>query len=215
MKTFRGTERVIYEYIVNHAQELGEISAKQIASETLSNTTSVNRVCKKMGYASYTELRYTLPQDLSRDEKHSQSSIIQNQVIETLCSAIQCARVVYLYARGGSIVSVSYLSRFLSIANIPHLVITDIHQLALASDGLVLLISKSGETQSVIDMAHNAKRKGIKVFAISKASSTLSHVSDANIDLQEQISGISLYSRESQIRILEVVDQIGRHLFRE
>ncbi|MGI9279021.1 MAG: MurR/RpiR family transcriptional regulator [Endozoicomonas sp.] len=212
MKSFQGTERIIYEYILNHVNDLGDISAKQIAAIAHSNTTSVNRVCKKMGYASYTELRYSLPHDLREDSDFSEADTAKNKTIEKMTQAMKKVRVVYLYARGGSIVSVSYLSRFLSIANIPHLVITDIHQLALASEGLVLLISKSGETQAVIDLAHNAKRKGMKVFAISKDDSSLSHVSDFNINLNEPISGLSLYKRESQLRILEIIDQVGCQL---
>ena len=63
MNTFQGTERLIYEFIIHHADQLKDISAKQVATSTHSNTTSVNRVCKKMGYASYTEIRYKLPID--------------------------------------------------------------------------------------------------------------------------------------------------------
>ena len=101
------------------------------------------------------------------------------------------------------------------MANLPHLPITDIHQLALAEKGVLVLVSKSGETQSIIDMAHNAKRKGLKVLSISYQGSTLSHVSNLNIDLEDQVTGLSLYSRESQLSILKVVDQLGYHLLLE
>lgn len=58
MNSFRGSERLIFEYIQHHACNISNISAKQIARDTFTTTTSVNRVCKKMGYKSYTELRY-------------------------------------------------------------------------------------------------------------------------------------------------------------
>lgn len=48
MNTFKGIERVIYEYLISHASQLAEISAKTIANKALTTTTSVNRVCKKM-----------------------------------------------------------------------------------------------------------------------------------------------------------------------
>ena len=86
--------------------------AKQIAAIAYSNTTSVNRVCKKMGYASYTELRYSLPHDLREDSDFSEADTARNKTIEKMTQAMKKVRVVYLYARGGSIVSVSYLSRF-------------------------------------------------------------------------------------------------------
>lgn len=212
MNTFKGIERVIYEYLISHASELAEISAKTIANKALTTTTSVNRVCKKMGYASYTELRYKLADDLKKQTQSVIEEDDQIQRIEKIAHSLNQSPVVYLYSRGASIVSVSYLSRFLSLANVPHLVITDIHQLARAESGTVMLISKSGETQSVVDMAHNAKRKGLKVFAISHTGSTLAGIASTNLDLAEQVDGISPYSRESQIHILELVDAIGREL---
>ena len=213
MNTFRGTERTIYEYLIGHASELPEISAKTIANKALTTTTSVNRVCKKMGYASYTELRYKLALELRQEKKGNlNDSTDQQQSISQFSSVIKESNVVYLYSRGASIVSTTYLSRFLSLANAPHLVITDIHQLTRAEMGTLILISKSGETHAVIEMAQNAKRKGLNVVSISRSGSTLDQVSHLNIGLDEQVDGISLYGRESQIQILELVDMIGKEL---
>ncbi|MGR5288451.1 MurR/RpiR family transcriptional regulator [Vibrio maritimus] len=212
MNTFRGIERVIYEYLIGHASQLHEISAKTIANKALTTTTSVNRVCKKMGYASYTELRYKLANELKEQAQNLDGEKCEQSVISQVAKTLSGSPVVYLYSRGASIVSVNYLSRFLSLANVPHLVITDIHQLTRAELGTVLLISKSGETQAVVEMAHNAKRKGLKVMGISRKGSTLAQSSHLNVPLEEQVDGISLYSRESQIHILNIVDKIGKVL---
>ncbi|BAC97422.1 transcriptional regulator [Vibrio vulnificus YJ016] len=212
MNTFRGIERVIYEYLIGHASQLHEISAKTIANKALTTTTSVNRVCKKMGYASYTELRYKLANELKKQAQNQEGEECEQSVISQVAKTLSGSPVVYLYSRGASIVSVNYLSRFLSLANVPHLVITDIHQLTRAELGMLLLISKSGETQAVVEMAHNAKRKGLKVMGISRKGSTLAQSSHLNIPLEEQVDGISLYSRESQIHILNIVDKIGKEL---
>jgi DNA-binding MurR/RpiR family transcriptional regulator len=212
MNTFRGIERVIYEYLIGHASQLHEISAKTIANKALTTTTSVNRVCKKMGYASYTELRYKLANELKEQAQNLDGEKCEQSVISQVAKTLSDSPVVYLYSRGASIVSVNYLSRFLSLANVPHLVITDIHQLTRAELGTVLLISKSGETQAVVEMAHNAKRKGLKVMGISRKGSTLAQSSHLNVPLEEQVDGISLYSRESQIHILNIVDKIGKVL---
>ncbi|MDG3086167.1 MurR/RpiR family transcriptional regulator [Vibrio hannami] len=212
MNTFRGIERNIYEFLISHASDLPEISAKTIANEALTTTTSVNRVCKKMGYASYTELRYRLAEDLNKTADVANTNTDNTQRIKDVAKTLKSSPVVYLYSRGASIVSINYLSRFLSLANIPHLVITDIHQLTCANTGTVLLVSKSGETKAVVEMAQNAKRKGLKVLAVSYQSSTLDQISHINIALDQQVDGISLYHRESQIQILELVDLIGKAL---
>jgi DNA-binding MurR/RpiR family transcriptional regulator len=165
-----------------------------------------------MGYASYTELRYKLANELKEQAQNLDGEKCEQSVISQVAKTLSDSPVVYLYSRGASIVSVNYLSRFLSLANVPHLVITDIHQLTRAELGTVLLISKSGETQAVVEMAHNAKRKGLKVMGISRKGSTLAQSSHLNVPLEEQVDGISLYSRESQIHILNIVDKIGKVL---
>lgn len=211
MNQFQGIERAIYEYLIGHASELHNISAKTIANKALTTTTSVNRVCKKMGYTSYTELRYKLDNELKQQITTPSNETNLEQIIG-VANLLKSSPVVYLYSRGASIVSVNYLSRFLSLANLPHLVITDIHQLTRAELGTLLLISKSGETNAVIEMAQNAKRKGLKVLGISHQGSTLDQVCHLNVALEEQVDGISLYGRESQIHSLQIVDQIGKEL---
>ena len=216
MNTFRGTERTIYEYLISHATELPETSAKSIASKTLSTTTSINRVCKKIGYASYTALRYQLATDLHEEKStidvNDEANDLKPSLVTLFCQTLKKSSVVYLYARGASIVSTNYLARFLSLANIPHLLITDIHQLTRAEIGTLLLISKSGETHAVLEMAHTAKRKGLKVMSISESCSSLDYISHKNLGLKKQLNSVSLYSRESQIHILEVVDKVGEKL---
>lgn len=44
MNSFQGSERLIFEYIQHHATHISTISAKEIARDTFTTTTSVNRV---------------------------------------------------------------------------------------------------------------------------------------------------------------------------
>lgn len=215
MNTFQGVERLIYEYILNHASQLKTIPAKQIAARTHSNTTSVNRVCKKMGYASYTEARFMLGNDAQAASSGAGALQVGQALqcdLEKIVQAITSHNLIYLYGRGASINSLNYLSRFLSIANIPSLTVVDVHQLAKAQEGLMLLISKSGETQSVVQMAHTAKSKQLYVASISPQNSSLGLSSNLNIDLGEKVGKLSLYDRESQLKTLIAIDELGRLL---
>lgn len=165
MNSFQGSERLIFEYIQHHATHISTISAKEIARDTFTTTTSVNRVCKKMGYKSYTELRYRFlrdhftPAPVNPDVgPQAEEIVVEMSVLLTHSSHI------FLYARGASLTSLNYLSRFLSLASLPHLILNDMHQLTRVSKGTLVLISKSGETQSLIEMARNALRKRIKDY---------------------------------------------------
>jgi DNA-binding MurR/RpiR family transcriptional regulator len=84
-----------------------------------------------------------------------------------------------------------------------------VHQLTRVSRGTLVLISKSGETQSLIEMARNALRKGLKIIAITREGSTLASVSTLCWPLEININAISLYQREGQLELLNAVDRIG------
>ncbi|EGT4269495.1 SIS domain-containing protein, partial [Cronobacter sakazakii] len=85
----------------------------------------------------------------------------------------------------------------------------DVHQLALINKGTLLLVSKSGETKAIVEMARNAKRKNIRVMAITRNNSSLSQVASRTWAVEDTDEASSLYQRESQIKILDFIDSIG------
>lgn len=210
MNSFQGSERLIFEYIQHHAHDISTISAKAIARDIFTTTTSVNRVCKKMGYNSYTELRYKFLRDqLTATPSWPVTLTGEDNIVTQLSELLLHSSHIYLYARGASLTSLNYLSRFLSLASLPHLILNDVHQLTRVSRGTLVLISKSGETQSLIEMARNALRKGLKIIAITREGSTLASVSTLCWPLEININAISLYQREGQLELLNAVDRIG------
>ena len=199
MNSFQGSERLIFEYIQHHACNISNISAKEIARDTFTTTTSVNRVCKKMGYFT--------PAPATPDVGPQPDDIVTD-----VSRLLTHSSHIYLYARGASLTSLNYLSRFLSLASLPHLILNDMHQLTRVSKGTLVLISKSGETQSLIEMARNALRKGLKIIAITRQGSTLASISTLCWPLPIDINAVSLYQREGQLELLSAVDRIGCRL---
>ncbi len=207
MNSFQGSERLIFEYIQHHACNISNISAKEIARDTFTTTTSVNRVCKKMGYKSYTELRYRFLRDHFTPAPATPDVGPQpDDIVTDVSRLLTHSSHIYLYARGASLTSLNYLSRFLSLASLPHLILNDMHQLTRVSKGTLVLISKSGETQSLIEMARNALRKGLKIIAITRQGSTLASISTLCWPLPIDINAVSLYQREGQLELLSAVD---------
>lgn len=213
MNSFQGSERLIFEYIQHHASNISNISAKEIARDTFTTTTSVNRVCKKMGYKSYTELRYRFLRDHFTPAPAAPDAGPQaDDIVAEVSRLLTHSSHIYLYARGASLTSLNYLSRFLSLASLPHLILNDMHQLTRVSKGTLVLISKSGETQSLIEMARNALRKGLKIIAITRQGATLASISTLCWPLSIDINAVSLYQREGQLELLSAVDRIGCRL---
>lgn len=163
-----------------------------------------------MGYASYTELRYKFAHDQALIKPEQKEIVDEAQLqLEKVSELLMNSSHIYLYARGATLTSLNYLSRFLSLANLPHLVLNDIHQLTRVVRGTLVLLSKSGETLSLIEMAHNARRKGLKVLVISSEHSTLESLATLSWPLRVNKNPISLYQREGQLELLIVIDRIG------
>ncbi|MEY6826762.1 MurR/RpiR family transcriptional regulator [Enterobacter hormaechei] len=189
-----------------------QLSKSSIYS-TKPTTTSVNRVCKKMGYKSYTELRYRFLRDHFTPAPAAPDAGPQaDDIVTDVARLLTHSSHIYLYARGASLTSLNYLSRFLSLASLPHLILNDMHQLTRVSKGTLVLISKSGETQSLIEMARNALRKGLKIIAITRQGSTLASISTLCWPLPIDMNAVSLYQREGQLELLSAVDRIGCRL---
>ena len=206
-------ERIIYEYILCNMHKLSSISAKTIANQTFTTTTSVNRVSKKMGYSGYTELRYKCCTAPSSNEQIDRADLTNKESeIMDLCQRLKSSSHIYLYSVGATLTSLNYLSRFLSIVGIPHLILTDIHQLALITRGMLLLISKSGETKAIMEMARNARSKNIKVMAITRKNSSLATLASRCWSIESRTDSSSLYERETQIELLYFIDCIGGKL---
>ncbi|GAB7444684.1 hypothetical protein OUHCRE11_38570 [Enterobacter asburiae] len=166
-----------------------------------------------MGYKSYTELRYRFLRDRSTPAPANPDVGQQgDDVVAEVSRLLIHSSPIFLYARGASLTSLNYLSRFLSLASLPHLILNDMHQLTRVSKGTLVLISKSGETQSLIEMARNALRKGLKIIAITREGSTLAALSSLCWPLLIDINAVSLYQREGQLELLTAVDRIGCRL---
>lgn len=166
-----------------------------------------------MGYKSYTELRYRFLRDHFTPAPAAPDTGSQaDDIVTEMARLLTHSSHIYLYARGASLTSLNYLSRFLSLASLPHLILNDMHQLTRVSKGTLVLISKSGETQSLIEMARNALRKGLKIIAITRQGSTLVSISTLCWPLPIDINAVSLYQREGQLELLSAVDRIGCRL---
>jgi DNA-binding MurR/RpiR family transcriptional regulator len=88
-----------------------------------------------MGYKSYTELRYRFLRDHFTPAPVEPDVGPQADDIVAMSRLLTHSSHIYLYARGASLTSLNYLSRFLSLASLPHLILNDMHQLTRVSKG--------------------------------------------------------------------------------
>ncbi len=67
------SERVVASYILNHPEETSRISARELARRTYTSPTTVLRLSKKLGFASFNDLKVNIVSDLKRLPVHDTS----------------------------------------------------------------------------------------------------------------------------------------------
>ena len=155
--------------------ERGEkrVGIQQIASENFLSTTSIVKMCKRLGFDGYSELYYYLSRQFdSRSETHTTEtlkSLIDNysdELIAGFCQLMDRSRTAKLFTTGEGFSNIvgSYIAQRLSICGFMP---------------VMFAVSQSGETAPVLNDVRHARQNGHKIVTFTKRSdSTLAQMSD-------------------------------------
>lgn len=66
-ENFTEREKMISDYIVENSEEVVNMSSRELARKTLTNSTTIIRFIKKLGYHSYNDFKVNLLYDLKNE----------------------------------------------------------------------------------------------------------------------------------------------------
>ncbi|WP_297282379.1 MurR/RpiR family transcriptional regulator [uncultured Agathobaculum sp.] len=184
------TEHRVLECILR-AVEHGDakVNIRAIAQQSFVSTTTVIKLSKKLGYQGYSDMMYSLRRH-SEAERDAAAGIDLTSILETVDTAcieafadelLRCRnRCIFIVGLGFSTIASSYFMRRLATLGI------------LAYDGapvdmmrggnepsLTIILSKSGETRDLVDIALHAQTLHHKLYTITAhGDSTLARMSD-------------------------------------
>lgn len=190
-------------------QEKKRPSIQQIAAENYMSTTSVMKMCKRLGFDGYSELYYYLLRQLSSTDSGQISlglkNLIENynaEIVDQFCRMLYRSREQKMFTSGEgfSDIVVSYMVQRLSVCGFlayDHVHFFDfmLFQEELRDYGtnlepsIMFVVSQSGETEPVINDVRHARQNGYKIVLFSKRDdSTLARLSDISfvIDSEKQ-----------------------------
>lgn len=175
-----------------------KINIRTVAENCYVSTTIVVRLAKKLGYSGYSEMLYSIREELRQDEVHNYQAdtgeIVQNidPVVE-LANDIVSHRDQFLFFVGdgfSSIITDYAVKRFSTIG---------IHSydgapvdvvLSNNAGSIVVLFSESGETADLISIAQKSLDMNYKVYAVSSnGKGTLISMADRGIVLKHGSEG--------------------------
>ena len=181
--------------------ERGEkrVGIQQIANENFLSTTTIVKMCKRLGFDGYSELYYYLSRQFDSHGKERRTenlkSLIDNysdELIARFRILLDHSRQAKLFTTGEGFSNIvgSYIAQRLSICGFmvfnnvhfyDYMLFRDTHHLPDSPEAapVMFAVSQSGETGPVLNVVHHARQNGHKIVTFTKRSdSTLAQMSD-------------------------------------
>ena len=217
-KSLTETEFTVLQYLVANIDRVLDLGVRGVAKANYTSAATVMRLAHKMGYRGFVEMQYKLMTMLRHGEAGSQSVeaaddplqsavLDQNDVTTIRAVAQQIAAIenqyLYLYAAGFSGVIGQYMFKKFQILGKRCFFSTPGDSAALLENyledlGLFIVVSKSGETQSVIDKAALVSSLPVPVVAFTgNADSTLAKMADWTLKVADDFPLDELNQRAS------------------
>lgn len=172
---------------------------QQIAKENYLSTTSIMKMCKRLGFDGYSDLYYYLSRQLENPSGGNISSTLKDLIdnydpdeIHRFCQILYRSRnqKMFTSGEGFSDLVVSYMVQRLSICGF--LAYNHVHffdfmlfqeetgnRAAGLEPSIMFAVSQSGEAEPVINDVRHARKNGYKIVLFSKRDdSTLARMSD-------------------------------------
>lgn len=219
-KEFSRVEKIIANYLLQNYSDIPKMTSYEIANNIDVGQSSVIRFVKKLGYGSFRELladiNVTDNKTLNYEEilpvesieitnekvlsryyeiialtKQYNSPDIYNSIIEIL----KKSQNIVCFGVGHSNYYAEYLASQLLIGGIStksftnsHLIYSEI--LLMQKNDVLIVFSETGESREIIYAAKEARKKGIKVIAVTKKG-------ESNL---QKLADISLYTVNYDVR---------------
>ena len=196
-KDLTDREYEILNYIHGHIQEVSVMSIQTLSNKVGYSTSTILRLCRKMGYRGFPELKYQLKDLQVQLPSYSETSpnqhitfnqikdrimtnvegsaaFINNDSLLSIARLLNSDKPVYLYMPGGiTNTCVTYLERLLLLAgrgNVYQLGSSrmTMHMIQTLEEGCIFFfISHSGNFEITVNLAREAKIHGMVTCSIS------------------------------------------------
>ena len=223
------SEQKVFTYIYANQQKVIKMKINDLAKETFTSKTVIINLYQKLGFEGFSDLKYYLKSSNSADADIKVLEDLQyglKQNIEKTFVVIEAdlykkisrevieAKTVYVFARGTSKAAGYYLNHLLLTLGVKCIFVKDYNLLTLVgntleSDELVILISLSGNTEKILEVANIAKVKGSRTIAITSfGNNELSKISDYTLHCVSNDTETKFNDSISRIGMFIVIEML-------
>lgn len=181
------SEKEVFNYIYEHQSEVVNMKITDLAKNSLVSKTVIINMAQKLGFSGYADLKYYLKSGILpksrkdnykelqtelRDDIDKTFSLVDMEQIKGVVKEIQNSKTVYIVARGTSKAAGSHLNHLLLTLGIRCMFLEDYNLSSIVSrtlekNELSILISLSGTTDKILEVAKMAKLRKSKIVSIT------------------------------------------------
>lgn len=223
------SEQKVFTYIYANQQKVIKMKINDLAKETFTSKTVIINLSQKLGFEGFSDLKYYLKsnnsaaddikvlEDLQYGLKQNIEKtfvVIEADLYKKISREVIEAKTVYVFARGTSKAAGYYLNHLLLTLGVKCIFVKDYNLLTLVgntleSDELVILISLSGNTEKILEVANIAKVKGSRTIAITSfGNNELSKISDYTLHCVSNDTETKFNDSISRIGMFIVIEML-------
>ncbi|MFB7138421.1 MurR/RpiR family transcriptional regulator [Gottfriedia sp. NPDC056225] len=204
-KNLTEIEIQVVQYIITNIDTVLQMGVRKIAKENFTSPATVIRLSKKLGYSGFVELYYQLL-PLVKKAAVSQSEVVgdfleisekdfldynsMEDVQEFIQNVLNLRQsYIFIYATGFSAIAAEYLYKKLLVLGRKTIFASGMDSIGVFENnmediGALVVISKSGETQLIIDKLQAAKENNIFTVSFTKEiENRIARLSDLNFKI--------------------------------
>jgi RpiR family transcriptional regulator, glv operon transcriptional regulator len=220
-------EKHVLYYIEEHLEEAKHLSLTALAEKNNVSTTTIIRMCHKLGLDGFSELKYILktidneliPVGENTIERYKADmnqtlQSLERKNLEEISQQLVEANRVLIVAVGLSKMIGEYFSKLLMQVNKPSSYIYESHMIDLLPNmvqpkDFIVFISSSGETKTIVQAAEKIRFKNVETLALTNnADSTLAKLVRKNISAHVQhvqFAGYDLTARSTLVVLIDIL----------
>ncbi len=200
-------ENSVLRYMIDHMDSMLKMGVRGVAKENFTSTSTIMRLTKKLGYNGFVDMYYKLLPLVNRANDNVNTDM---QFINSFCSnsllkynsyedirefarriGHMGAGYVFLYATGFSAIPVEYLTKKLLVLGIKCIYSNGMDSIGVFENNLenmemFIAVSRSGETNWVVDRVKTAMENGIYTVSFTnEAENRVSSMTDMQFRIED------------------------------
>jgi DNA-binding MurR/RpiR family transcriptional regulator len=220
------TDDQVVEYISQNKELVVAKSIQHLAATLFTVPNTITRLSKKLGYDGFSQLKNSLKDELDTAKNADEDSsyyyiqktfeLLDMERIETIARMIHEAKHVLFFGVGDTADFCEMMVRHLRVAGKASEFSLHRHEMLhmmeqMTKQDVLFLISLSGETQQVLEMAEKAKEKGISIVSLTHFSrNSLEKAASINLYCyapKKMKNGYTITDRTPAMIVLQALSQ--------